>query len=254
MPTVLITGATSGIGRACALRCAALHYNLIITGRRPARLQELTTQLTQEYQIKALPLCFDVADQKQVAAAFTQLKNTPDFLPVDVLINNAGNAYGLDPIQDADLADLEKMININVLGMIYVTKAAIPLMQKSPRPHIIHLGSIAGKEPYPKGHVYCASKAAVDAFTKGIRQDLLPLGFKVSAIHPGMVNTEFSTVRFHGDKAKADQTYHGLTPLTADDIADTITFMITRPDHVNIAEVVIFPKAQANATVSFRQD
>ena len=173
---------------------------------------------------------------------------------MDVLINNAGNAYGLDPIQDADLADLEKMIQINVLGMIYVTKAAIPLMQKSSAPHIINLGSIAGKEPYPKGHVYCASKAAVDAFTKGIRQDLLPLGFKVSAIHPGMVNTEFSTVRFHGDQGKAAQTYHGLTPLTAEDIADTITFMITRPAHVNIAEVVIFPKAQANATVSFRQD
>ncbi|MBP5296960.1 MAG: SDR family NAD(P)-dependent oxidoreductase, partial [Bacteriovoracaceae bacterium] len=159
----------------------------------------------------------------------------------------------LDPIQDASCEDLEKMIQINVLGMIYVTKAAIPLMQKAPSPHIINLGSIAGKEPYPKGHVYCASKAAVDAFTKGIRQDLLPLGFKVSAIHPGMVNTEFSTVRFHGDKAQADQTYRGLTPLTADDVAEAIMFMINRPAHVNIAEVVIFPKAQANATVSWRQ-
>ena len=145
------------------------------------------------------------------------------------------------------------MININVLGLMYLTKAAIPLMQPAPSPHIINLGSIAGKEPYPKGHAYCASKAAVDAFTKGIRQDLLPLGFKVSAIHPGMVNTEFSKVRFHGDQEKADQTYHGLTPLTAEDVADAIFFMLTRPAHVNIAEVVIFPKAQANATVCWRQ-
>ena len=250
MPTALITGATSGIGQACATRLAQAGYNLIITGRRQDRLTKLSATWENEFKVKALPLCFDVANKEQVHAAFAKI--SPEWQPIDVLINNAGNAYGLDPIQDAQIEDIEKMININVLGLMYITKAALPLMQKSSSPHIINLGSIAGKEPYPKGHAYCASKAAVDAFTKGIRQDLLPLGFKVSAIHPGMVNTEFSTVRFHGDKMKADQTYQGLTPLTADDVADAITFMITRPPHVNIAEIVIFPKAQANATVSWR--
>ena len=241
----LITGATSGIGEATARLLAQNAFNLIICGRRRDRLEKLQTELSSHS--KVIYLQFDVSKKDEV---FENIGSLPaDWQPVDILINNAGNAHGLAPIQEGSLDDWEAMMDINVKGLLYVSKAVIPAMIKKGAGHIINIGSIAGKEVYPNGNVYCASKYAVDAISQGMRIDLNPHGIKVSEINPGLVNTEFSLVRFKGDSEKADNVYKGMKPLSGHDVAELILFIITRPSHVNIADTIIFPTAQASSTV-----
>ncbi len=236
-----ITGATSGIGEATAI-VLAKKYNLIICGRRTERLEALKQKLDTE----VLTLSFDVRDKQAVA---DNIKEMPEeWKKVDLLINNAGNAHGMSHIQDGDINDWDAMIDINVKGLLYVSKAILPFMIPRKSGHIINIGSIAGIESYEKGNVYNASKFAVDAISKGMRTDLNELGIKVSEIKPGMVNTEFSEVRFKGDKQKAENVYHGFEPLQAQDIAELIEFMVSRPAHVNLADVLILPLAQSSAT------
>ncbi|HEU5148415.1 MAG TPA: SDR family NAD(P)-dependent oxidoreductase [Chryseosolibacter sp.] len=242
---VLLTGATSGIGEATARLLAKNQYNLILCGRRRERLEALMTELSA--QTKVTTLSFDVRDQKAVASSLKSL--SPEWRNIDVLINNAGNAHGLDPIQRGSIADWDAMMDINVKGLLYVSREVIPGMTERNSGHIINIGSVAGKEVYPNGNVYCASKFAVDALTQGMRIDLNPFGIKVTGIHPGLVETEFSLVRFKGDAEKASTVYKGLKPLTGDDIANTILYVLSTPDHVVIADMVVFPKAQASATV-----
>jgi 3-hydroxy acid dehydrogenase/malonic semialdehyde reductase len=242
----LITGASSGIGWGIAEHFSAAGAHLILCGRRKDRLEKLRSQLQTPCQL----LVFDVGNK---AAVFDKIKSLPKaFGQIDILINNAGNAHGLNPVHLASLEDWDAMIDSNIRGLMYVTKAVLPTMVSRKKGHIINVGSIAGKEVYPGGSVYCSSKFAVDAFTQGLRMDLNALEIKVGAIHPGMVNTEFSEVRFKGDKIKAAQVYKGLTPLLAKDIADVVYFMVAAPDHVNIADVLVLPKAQANAYVNHR--
>ena len=244
----LVTGATSGIGRATALALARLGFHIIATGRRTDRLQELQQEITE---VPVLTLQFDVRDRATVNEAIDSLPD--DWKNVEVLVNNAGNAHGLAPVQHGDLDDWDAMLDINVKGLLYVTHAVLPLMIARKQGHIINIGSIAGKEVYANGNVYCASKFAVDAISKGMRIDLVQEGIKVSEVNPGLVETEFSEVRFKGDKERAAGVYQGYEPLRAEDIADLITFMVTRPAHVNIAEVLILPTAQASATVLNKQ-
>lgn len=239
----LITGATSGIGRATALLLARHGYDIIATGRRTERLQELEKQITTS---RVKTLTFDVRDKTAVKAAITGLPE--DWQHIDVLLNNAGNAHGLAPIQNGDEKDWEMMLDINVKGLLYVSQEVMPLMVNRKQGHIINIGSIAGKEVYANGNVYCASKFAVDAITQGMRIDLNKENIKVSAINPGLVQTEFSEVRFKGDTERAATVYQGFQPLVAEDIADLILFMVTRPAHVNLADILILPTAQANAT------
>ncbi len=241
--TALITGATSGIGRATAHEFAKHDINLILCGRRQERLD--TIQKALEKQTEVHTLNFDVRDKN---ATFEAIQSLPDeFKNIDILINNAGNAHGLDPIQTGNLDDWDAMMDINVKGLLYVSKAVIPQMTERQSGHIINIGSSAGKEVYPKGNVYCGSKHAVLAITEGMRIDLNPYGIKVSAINPGLVETEFSQVRFKGD-AVADSVYKGYKALQPEDIADIIYFAISRPHHVNIADLLVFPTAQANST------
>lgn len=242
---VLLTGATSGIGEATARLLAKNQYDLILCGRRRDRLGELKAELAAH--TKVTTLSFDVRDQEAVTAALKAL--SPEWRNIDVLINNAGNAHGLDPIQRGSIADWDAMMDINVKGLLYVSREVIPGMTDRNSGHIINIGSVAGKEVYPNGNVYCASKFAVDALTQGMRIDLNPFGIKVTGIHPGLVETEFSLVRFKGDAQKASAVYNGLQPLTGSDIADTILYVLSTPDHVMIADMVVFPKAQASATV-----
>lgn len=243
--TVLITGATSGIGKATARILAENNYRIIICGRRAERLSELKKELSEFTEIHTLQ--FDVRDKK---AVFENINSLPEaFSKIDILINNAGNAHGLDPIQNGDLDDWDAMIDINVKGLLYVSKAIIPKMIEQKSGHIIHIGSIAGKEVYPNGNVYCASKHAVDALNNSMRMDLNPYGIRVGAIHPGMVETEFSEVRFKGDTERASTVYKGLKALQAEDIADIIHFVVSRPYHVNIADLIVYPTAQASATI-----
>lgn len=240
---VLITGATSGIGKACSEKFAAAGYNLVITGRRKEILDVLAKILEDKNGIKVLPLVFDVQDKNAVARAFGDL--AVEWQKIDILINNAGLAAGRESFEDADIEDWETMINTNVNGLLYVSKAIIPLMIAHRKGHIINIGSIAGKEVYEKGNVYCASKFAVDAISKSMRIDLLKYNIKVTGIHPGAVETEFALVRFKGDKQKADATYSGLIPLTAEDVSDTIFYCSQLPGHVCINELVITPTQQA---------
>lgn len=241
----LITGATSGIGEATARLLASNNFDLILCGRREERLQKLSTELAALTRIHIL--AFDVRDQKET---LTQLTSLPDdWKDIDVLVNNAGNAHGLDSIQNGSVEDWDAMLDINVKGLLYVTKAVLPVMVQRNKGHIINIGSIAGKEVYANGNVYCASKFAVDALTKGMRIDLNAHGIKVTGIHPGMVETEFSLVRFKGDAERAASVYKGLEALRGEDIADLILFAITRPAHVVIADLVVLPTAQASATV-----
>jgi 3-hydroxy acid dehydrogenase/malonic semialdehyde reductase len=246
----LITGATSGIGKSTAFKMAEKGINLILTGRREERLAELKKNLESKYSVQVQTLCFDIRNRESVNE---QIEHLPDdFKAIDVLVNNAGLAAGMDLIQNGNIDDWEQMIDTNVKGLLYITKAVAPFMIRRNRGHIINIGSIAGKETYLKGNVYCASKHAVDALTRAMRLDLLEHGIKVSSISPGMVETEFSEVRLK-DKEAAKKVYDGLIPLTPDDIADTVDFILSRPDHVNINDIIIMPKAQANATYSIRK-
>ncbi len=241
-PIALITGATSGIGEATA-RLLAQNYRLIICGRRTERLEKLVSELDTDCQT----LSFDVRDRDAVTEAINSLP--VEWKEVEVLINNAGNAHGLDFIHEGNVDDWDAMIDINVKGLLYVSKLIIPGMVERKSGHIVNISSIAGLEVYPKGNVYCASKHAVDALTKGMRLDLNPYGVRVTSIDPGLVETEFSLVRFKGDDSKASNVYKNFTPLTAMDIAETIEFVISRPKHVTIADVLLLPTDQASSTV-----
>ena len=241
----LVTGATSGIGKATSHLLASNGYNIIVTGRRENLLSDLVNSLNMEIGAEVLPLCFDIRDQVQVEKAVDSL--TGQWEKVDLLVNNAGLAVGLEPVQSGVVDDWERMIDTNVKGLLYMSRKISSGMVARESGHIINLSSIAGHEVYPNGAAYCASKHAVQAITKTMRIELLPYGVKVSSISPGMVDTEFSLVRFKGDKQRAENVYKGLTPLYAQDIAETILFMATRPQHVNIADVIIMPTDQASA-------
>jgi 3-hydroxy acid dehydrogenase/malonic semialdehyde reductase len=247
----LITGASAGIGEACAHTFAREGYNLILTGRRMNRLEDLAQQLNSKYNIEVAVSSFDVRSREQVVKS---LESLPDhWKEVDVLVNNAGLSQGLDPIQNGSYDDWDTMIDTNIKGLLYVSRVVSNWMINNGYGHIINIGSIAGKEVYPNGNVYCATKHAVDALNKGMRLDLLQHGIKVTAVHPGAVETEFSEVRFKGDKDRAKKVYEGFEPLVADDIAETIWFAASRPAHVNINELTVMPTAQAAATNIFRK-
>ncbi len=253
MRTVLITGASSGIGAACAQVLAGEgNYRLILCARRADRLDSLVKEiLAQHADVDIHTFMLDVRDNAKVREAISSLPS--EWQNIDVLINNAGLSQGLDAIQDGDTDDWDRMIDTNVKGLLYVSKAVIPLLKKSSQAHVINIGSIAGKEVYPNGNVYCATKHAVDALNKAMRIDLLPFGIKVTAINPGMVETEFSEVRFKGDKERAKNVYNGVVPLSGTDIAETISFVLSRPSHVNINDLLIMPTAQATGTVIVRK-
>ncbi len=247
---VFITGATSGIGEACARKFAARGSRLILLGRRRKRLKQLATQLQDKYNalIHLVPL--DVRDRESVEQTIEALPVEWD--AIDILINNAGLARGLAKLHEGRIDDWEEMVDTNVKGLLYVTRAVVPGMVERGHGHIINIGSIAGHEVYPQGNVYCATKHAVDAITKGLRMDLVDTPIRVSTIDPGLVNTEFSVVRFHGDKERARNVYQDMTPLSGDDIAETAVFIASRPAHVSINQVVITPTCQASATIVHR--
>tara|TARA_Y100000389_G_C17386988_1_gene477630 strand:- start:401 stop:1153 length:753 start_codon:yes stop_codon:yes gene_type:complete len=243
---VCITGASSGIGWATAKAFANQNARLILCGRRKEKLVELQKQLN----VDSIQLIFDVRERKAVFEAFESLPDS--WKHITVLINNAGNAHGIDPVQTASIDDWDAMIDGNVKGLMYVTKAVLPKMVEVKKGQIINLGSIAGKEVYPNGSVYCSSKFAVDAFTSGLRIDLNPYKIRVGAIHPGLVETEFSQVRFKGDTDRAEKVYKGIEALSAEDVADAILYMANTPERVNIADLVILPTQQANAYIQNR--
>ena len=242
--TIFITGATAGIGKACAYAFARHGWNLILNGRREDRLRELENEIKNLSEVKVISVPFDVRYKEEVGNAIRSLPH--DFKKIDVLLNNAGLAQGLSVIQEGNLDDWETMIDTNIKGLLYVSREVMPLMIENGSGHIINLGSIAGKEAYLKGNVYCSTKHFVDAISKSMRIDMLPHRIRVTAVHPGAVETEFSLVRFKGDEKRAKSAYVGYTPLTADDIADIIYFAASRPPHVVINDIVITPAAQAN--------
>lgn len=241
----LITGATSGIGQATAHILAKNNFNLILCGRRNDRLEKEKAALSKRTQVESL--CFDIRDQAAVNACFDSLPDA--WKHIDVLVNNAGNAHGHDPIQNGTASDWDAMIDINVKGLLYISRKIIPGMVARASGHIVNLGSVAGKEVYPNGNVYCASKFAVDALTRGMRLDLNPHGIKVTSINPGLVETEFARVRYKGDEARAASVYQGFKPLTPQDIAEVVLLVLTRMDHVVLADITVFPKAQASGTM-----
>lgn len=244
MKIALITGATAGIGKATAQLFAANKINLILTGRRKDRLQTVESELKKNYGIEVLSLCFDVQNS---AAVTTALNSIPEaWREIDVLVNNAGLAMGLGPIQEGELSDWEQMIDTNIKGLLYVTRHISPWLVANKKGHIVNISSIAGTQTYPNGNVYCATKHAVVGLSKSMRIDLLPYGIRVTSISPGMVETEFSLVRFKGDEERAKKPYVGLQPLSADDIADTVWYAVSRKAHVNINDIEITPTAQAN--------
>ena len=239
-----ITGATSGIGKATALKAAAAGFDIIISGRRKERLLQLADDI-RRMGAEVLPLAFDVRDPEAVKTAIGQLEDK--WQNIAILVNNAGLAVGTNPIQEGLLEDWERMIDTNIKGLLYITREVAPLMVARQNGHIVNLASIAGKEVYPGGNVYCATKHAVDALSKAMRVDMLKHHIKVTNIAPGMVETEFSIVRYKGDEEAAKNVYKGMTPLTNEDIANTILFAITRPAHVCLNDIVIMPTAQANS-------
>ena len=245
MKTILITGATSGIGLAAAKKLAKSKNQLILCGRRQRKLNEISSELSKTSNI--LSLCFDVSEKNEVTKL---LDNLPEgFSSIDILINNAGNAHGMDTIQDGSLEDWDNMIDSNVKGLLYVSRIIIPKMIEKQSGHIINIGSLAGREVYEKGNIYCATKHAVNAISKAMRIDLNKTGIKVSEINPGLVETDFSNVRFKGDNNRAEKVYQGYKALQADDIADIIEFVINRPSHVNIADILVLPQAQATSSI-----
>lgn len=246
----LITGATAGIGKACAEIFAKSGHDLVVTGRRKDRLENLAKQLNNKYGVNIKTLCFDIRNKSEVDQAIGSL---PAGWQVEILINNAGLAAGLSPVQEGDTDDWDQMIDTNVKGLLYITRSIAPKMIDQGKGHIINIGSIAGKEVYPKGNVYCATKHAVDALTKGMRIDLLPHGIKVTQIAPGLVETEFSLVRFKWDESTAEKVYQGYQPLRAEDIAEVAYYVTTLPPHVNINDLLIMPTAQANATTIVKE-
>lgn len=248
---ILITGASSGIGAACARVFAGAGAKLILAARRWSRLQELADALTKEFSIEIHLLQLDVCDRATVESTISTLP--PSWSNIDILINNAGLSRGLDKLHEASFQDWEEMIDTNVKGLLYLTRYIVPGMVSRGRGHVVNLGSIAGHQTYPGGNVYCATKAAVRAISEGLKQDLLGTPVRVTSVDPGMVETEFSDVRFHGDTERAKKVYQGVTPLTPDDIADVIFFCVTRSPHVNINEVVLMPVDQASATLVNRR-
>ncbi|MBE9205412.1 SDR family oxidoreductase [Nostoc sp. LEGE 06077] len=249
---VLITGASSGIGTACAKVFAGAGARLILAARRLERLQELADTLNQEFGTATHLLQLDVRDRPAVESTITNLP--ADWSNIDILINNAGLSRGLDKLYEGDFQDWEEMIDTNIKGLLYLSRYVVPGMVKRGRGHIVNLGSIAGHQTYPGGNVYCATKAAVKAISEGLKQDLLGTPIRVTSVDPGMVETEFSEVRFHGDGERAKRVYQGVNPLTPDDIADVIFFCTTRSPHVNINEVILMPVDQASATLVHRHN
>ncbi|MFT6797644.1 MAG: 3-hydroxy acid dehydrogenase/malonic semialdehyde reductase [Maribacter sp.] len=243
--TVFITGATSGIGKATAELFAKHNYKLVLCGRRQERLDQLKQELGAQTSVHLLN--FDVREKAAVKSAIDSLPEA--FSDISILVNNAGNAHGMDTIQEGSLEDWDAMLDINVKGLLYVSRAILPKMISKKEGHIINIGSTAGKEVYPKGNVYCASKHAVDAINQGMRMDLNEHGIRVGAVNPGLVETEFSNVRFKGDESRAKNAYKGYEALKPEDIADIIHFVVTRPYHVNIADLVVMPTAQASSTL-----
>lgn len=251
-PVILITGATAGFGKACAEKFAAGGYDLLITGRRKERLEDLQKALEKAYGVQVLPLVFDVRDFNACSEAIEGLPER--WQNISILLNNAGLAAGLAPIDQGALSDWETMIDTNVKGLLYMTRLVIPYLKRQPHAQIINMGSTAAKDVYPNGNVYCATKHAVEALSEAMRIDLLPYGIKVTAIHPGAAETEFSMVRFKGDETKAKNVYHGYTPLYAEDIAEVVYFCATRPAHVCINDLVITSTAQANALHTYKNE
>lgn len=247
-----ITGATAGIGKATAELFAKNGYNIIITGRRKERLNEFSSEIRSKYKVDVLCLNFDVRKLNEVETAVNSIPD--NWKKINVLVNNAGLAVGLNPIQEGVVDDWERMIDTNIKGLLYITRTLAPIMIQNGYGHIVNIGSIAGKEVYANGNVYCATKHAVDALNKAMRIDMLPHNIKVTGIHPGMVETEFSIVRYKGDVERANNVYKGLQPLTAEDIAETIYWAASRPAHVNISDVIITPTVQANATNTIRKN
>lgn len=243
----LVTGATSGLGKAIALRLAKEGYNVIITGRRKERLEELEREIEIKYEAKVLSVSFDVRVYAEVEKAISSLPE--EWKNIDILVNNAGLAVGLDPIHQGVVDDWERMIDTNVKGLLYVTRIVSPGMVARKSGHIINIGSIAGKDVYPNGVVYCATKHAVDALSKGMRMDFLPYNIRVTQICPGAVETEFSLVRFKGDQNRADQVYAGYENLVADDIAEAVYYAVSQPSHVDIQDMLVMPTAQATGNM-----
>ena len=248
---VCVTGATSGIGRATAEIFAANGYNLIITGRRKEKLEEFGEELVSKYKIDLIALNFDVRSNEAVNKAFDSLPE--GWRAIDILVNNAGLAVGLGPIQEGVIDDWERMIDTNVKGLLYVSRKVLPWLVERKQGHVFNIASIAGKETYLNGNVYCATKTAVDSLSKAMRMDMVPYGIKVTNVAPGAVETEFSIVRFKGDQQRADNVYKGYEPLTGKDIADTIYYVATMPDHVCINDLIITPKAQASASIFHKE-
>ncbi|BAY38520.1 short-chain dehydrogenase/reductase SDR [Nostoc sp. NIES-2111] len=249
--TVLITGASSGIGNACARIFAGAGVKLILAARRLERLQQLADELSKDFGVETHLLQLDVRDRHAVESAITSLP--PAWSEIDILINNAGLSRGLDKLHEGDFQDWEEMIDTNIKGLLYFTRYIVPGMVDRGRGHVINLGSIAGHQTYPGGNVYCATKAAVKAISEGLKQDLLGTPVRVTSVDPGMVETEFSQIRFHGDTERAKKVYQGVQPLTPEDIADVIFFCATRSPHVNINEVILMPVDQASATLVNRR-
>ncbi len=248
----LVTGATAGLGKAIALRLAKEGFDVIITGRRSQRLEELEKEIEVKYESKVYSLCFDIRNYSEVEEAIKSLPE--EWQNIDVLVNNAGLAVGLDPIHQGDIDDWERMIDTNIKGLLYVTRVVSPAMVARKSGHIINIGSIAGKGVYPNGAVYCATKYAVNALSQGMRMDFLPYNIRVTQICPGAVETEFSLVRFKGNQGRADQVYEGFDNLVADNIADAVYYAVSQPPHVNIQDLLVMPTAQATGNMFHKSE